>query len=76
MVTKRTVPWPVLAFGVGVRRGVTRQLLVATPAGLEERLVELGEHRGGLERAVPRCVCRESDVRLVLQEGVIPAAKV
>lgn len=59
---------------VGVSEGLARDLLVPAPAGVVKVGVQLCEDGRVLERAVAGGVGGEGDVRLVLQERVVPAA--
>lgn len=53
--------------------GVARELLVAAPPDLEVRLVELREHCRRLQGTVSGRIRCEVDVRLVLEERIVPS---
>lgn len=54
--------------------GVTRKLLIAAASNLEVRLVQLREHRRRLQRTITGRIRGEVDVRLVLEEWIVPSA--
>lgn len=54
--------------------GIACQLLVTAASNFEVRLVELREHGRRLQRTVSGCIRREVDVRLVLEERIVPPA--